>query len=204
MLASKAIGTSKATGDKRKEQRNVASALLFGTGLEEICLLNLLSLLSLVLTMTTSSDQLDDLKEVATFKLQTLENPSYTAEIKVPYPLDPGQPVSRARIHYFDKYSQKFVFSLDEHKASGYKEMRTETIVDIRNHTTTTRMIEEDFKFIPRGKKVRINKTQAYFEPWANRETGGYLRWIQNGTYVEMESVELPEQIMVDLAKTIK
>ena len=59
----------------------------------------------------------------------------------------------------------------------------------------------EDFKVDESGKKVSINGIDARFIPWANHTRGKYLRWIQVGTYVEMDSGELTKGMMIELAK---
>lgn len=44
----------------------------------------------------------------------------------------------------------------EEHKAVGYKINRVVTNIDVRNRTSTTRTIVEEFKFNERGEKINI------------------------------------------------
>jgi hypothetical protein len=157
--------------------------------------------------LTTSSQvELDELNNVTDFKLLTPynSNESYKFEIKEPYPLVPGRSISSVRLHYFDKSGQKYMFGMEEHKAVGYKIKRVETTIDVHNQTSTTKITDEDFKFDVRGEKVNINGIEARFVPWANHTPGGYLRWVQDGTYIEIDSGDLSKQIMVELAKSMK
>jgi hypothetical protein len=154
----------------------------------------------------SSHFKLVELKNAADFKLLTPYNSieRYKIEIKEPYPLVPGRSISRARLHYFDKSGQTYMFGMEEHKAVGYKIKRVETTFDVRNQTSTTRIIDEDFKFDVRGEKVNINGIEARFVPWVNHRPGGYLRWVQDGTYIEIDSGDLSKQMMVELAKSMK
>lgn len=158
-------------------------------------------------SLTASSNVgLDKLKNATEFKLITPYNSfeSYKLEIKEPYPLDFGRSISKVRLHYFDKSGQTYVFGIEEHKAVGYKIKRVETHYDVRNHTSTTRTIVEDFKFDVSGENVIINGIEARFIPWANHIPGGYLRWIQDGTYIEIDSGDLSKEMMIELAKSMK
>lgn len=157
-------------------------------------------------SLTTSSYVgLDELKNATNFKLiipyYSIER--YKVEIKEPYPLVPGQSISRARLHYFDKSGQTYIFGMEEHKAIDYKFKRVETTLDVRKKTSTTRVIDEEFKFDVRGEKVNINGIEARFVPWANHTPGGYLLWVQDGTYIEIDSADLSKQMMVELAESM-
>ncbi|MGE6963873.1 DUF4367 domain-containing protein [Bacillus thuringiensis] len=56
-----------------------------------------------------------------------------------------------------------------------------------------------------RGVIVQINNYKGRFEAWeGGSQKGGILRWIQNGTYVEMNSSNLTKKEMVQLAKSMK
>ncbi|OOQ93197.1 DUF4367 domain-containing protein [Bacillus cereus] len=58
---------------------------------------------------------------------------------------------------------------------------------------------------ISRGTKVQINKYKGRFEAWeGGSPKGGILRWIQNGTYVEMNSSNLTKDEMIQLAKSMQ
>ncbi len=96
------------------------------------------------------------------------------------------------------------MFGIEEHKAAGYKIKRDETTIDVCNKTSKTRIIVEDFKFNESGEKVNINGIEARFDPWADQTPGGFLRWVQDGTYIEIDSGNLSKEKMVELAKSIK
>ncbi|WP_433921726.1 hypothetical protein [Paenibacillus taichungensis] len=157
-------------------------------------------------TQAFSNVDLDKLQTAADFKLFT---PSYLVEnyklqIKEPYPFDLRQSVSKVRLHFFDESGQTYLFGIEEHKAGGYKVNRVVTNVDVRNQSSTTRTIVEDFKFNERGEKMNINGIEGRFEPWANHISGGYLRWVQNDTFIEMDSKELTKEEMIALAKSMR
>jgi hypothetical protein len=59
---------------------------------------------------------------------------------------------------------------------------------------------------------VDINGNKGYFSKWAdsgkvdnNGETiiGGILGWIQNGTYIDMNSSSLSEEKMLEIARSM-
>ncbi|WP_054025092.1 DUF4367 domain-containing protein [Bacillus sp. FJAT-28004] len=156
--------------------------------------------------LTASSNVgLDKLKNATDFKLFTPNSfENYKLEIKEPYPLVLSRRISKLRLHYFDKSGQTYLFGIEEHKADGYKINRVETHFDVRNQTSTTRTIVEDFKFDVSGAKVNINGFEARFVAWANHIPGGYLRWVQDGTYIEIDSGALSKEMMVELAKSMK
>ena len=156
-------------------------------------------------TLAFSNVELDKLKNVTDFKLlaPSYSVQSYKLEIKEPYPLVLSQLVSKVRLHFFDKSGQTYLFGIEEYKAVG-KINRVVTSIDVRNQKSTTRTIVEDFKFNERGEKIIINGIEGRFEPWANHIPGGYLRWVQNGTFIEIDSGDLTKEEMVGLAKSMK
>lgn len=157
-------------------------------------------------TLIISNVEIEKLKRILDFKLLIPSSSilSYTLEIKEPFPLNHSQTVSKVRVHYFDKSGQKYLFGIEEHKAIGYKINRVVTNIDVGNGSRTTRTIIEDFKFNERGEKININGVEARFEPWANHIPGGYLRWVQNDTFIEIDSGELTKEEMIALAKSMK
>lgn len=69
---------------------------------------------------------------------------------------------------------------------------------------------DEDF---PLSQQVDINGNKGYFQEWIdsgnvdkNGETiaGGLLNWVQDGTYVEMNSSRLPKERMLEIARSMK
>lgn len=146
--------------------------------------------------------EMQELQRAADFKLLVPYNldRKVKVEIRSPHPYVPGQPVSEIRLHFFDDTGQTYLFAVEEHKAVGYKTERQVTNVDLRNRTSVTRTFVEDFKFSERGEKININGTEGRFERWANRMPGGYLRWIQDDTYIEIDSKVFTKEEMMDWA----
>src|ERR1700733_9608271 len=103
--------------------------------------------------MDAAVDEWEQIKRVADFTLYTPHNckKSWKMEMKEPYPLDLTRPITKVRLHYFDKTGQTYMFGIEEHKAMGYKYKREFTNIDVGNHTMKTQVIEEDFKFNTQG-----------------------------------------------------
>jgi hypothetical protein len=65
---------------------------------------------------------------------------------------------------------------------------------------------DEDF---PHAQKVDINGNKGYFQEWIDSSngdniTGGLLNWVQDGTYVEMNSSRLSKEKMLEIARSMK
>lgn len=52
--------------------------------------------------------------------------------------------------------------------------------------------------------KINIKGIEGRFEPWVNHTPGGHLRWVQNGTFIEIDSGVLTKEEMVELAILFK
>ncbi|MCG7379415.1 DUF4367 domain-containing protein [Paenibacillus sp. ACRSA] len=152
-----------------------------------------------------SNAELDKLKSVADFNIFTpsFSIQNYKLEIKEPYPFNPDQEISKIRLHFFDESGKSYLFGVEEHKAVGYKINRDIITIDVRNHTSTTRTVIENFKFSERGEIININGIEGRFEAWVNHVPGGYLRWIHNDTFIEIDSGELTKDQMIALAKSM-
>lgn len=157
-------------------------------------------------TLTFSDFELYKLKTIADFKLFTPSSSvqSYKLEIKEPYPFDHSRSVSKVRLHFFDESGKTYLFGIEEHKAVGYKMNRVVTNIDLRNQSSTTRTIVEEFKFNGHGEKINMNGIEGRFEQWANHKSGGYLRWIQDGTFIEIQSGDLTKEEMILIAISMK
>ncbi|MEW4425961.1 DUF4367 domain-containing protein [Paenibacillus pabuli] len=153
-----------------------------------------------------SNVELDKLKLVADIKIFTPSSPVqvYKMEIKEPYPFNPDHSVSEVRLHFFDETGKNYLFGIEEHKAVKYKINRVITTIDVRNQTSTTRTVVEDFKFSERGEKININGFEGRYEPWVYHVPGGYLRWVHDDTFIEIDSGELTKEEMIALAKSMK
>ncbi|MCM3625767.1 DUF4367 domain-containing protein [Paenibacillus glycanilyticus] len=146
----------------------------------------------------------DKVKNNAAFKLlvpKSIPN-EWTVELKYPYPLDTTKPIQRIILNYFDK-EENFMFGLEQHNAVGYI-MKKEVInIDARTNKSSRTIVEEEFKFDTSGERLDISGIEARFTPWADKTPGGYLRWVQDGTYIEMLSY-LPEKNMLKIAQSVK
>jgi hypothetical protein len=172
----------------------------------KLILVLVVAVASIANTKLASADaRLDQLKRVTDFKLFTpnYSIESWNIEIKEPYPLDLGRPITKVRLHYFDKTGRAYIFGIEQHKAVGYKSKRYETNIDVRKNKSTTKVKEEVFKFDASGEIVKFNGIEARFKPWAGGIPGGYLRWIQQGTYIEIDSSCLSKKQMVEIAKSM-
>ncbi|AEI39696.1 DUF4367 domain-containing protein [Paenibacillus mucilaginosus] len=61
-----------------------------------------------------------------------------------------------------------------------------------------------DSKFDTSGEIIELNRLDARFIPWSGHTSGGFLRWIQDDTYVELDSGELSKNEMIKIAKSMK
>jgi hypothetical protein len=68
---------------------------------------------------------------------------------------------------------------------------------------------DDDF---PYAQPVDINGNKGYFQEWIDSGevdkngdiiTGGLLNWVQDGTYVEMNSSRLPKEKMLEIARSM-
>lgn len=146
---------------------------------------------------------LDQLKSAVDFKLFTPHDSltSWRLEIKEPYPLNNTERlITKVRLHYFDKSGSTFMFGIEQHKAIGYKSKRSDTTIDVRSKTSTTRVIEENFNFDLNGEIVKFNGVEARLDYGTQ---GRCLRWVQDGTYIEMYSFRISRKQMLILAKSM-
>ncbi|MFC5406571.1 DUF4367 domain-containing protein [Cohnella soli] len=151
------------------------------------------------------STELNEVKHKSAFTLLVPENipNGWTVELKCPYPLDTTKAIQYVRLHYFDK-DENYMFGIEQHKAIGYKSKKEQTSIDVRNNTSETKIVEEDFKFDTSGEIIKYNELEARFTPGADTTLGGFLRWIQDGTYIEIDSPELSKRKMIKIAKSMK
>lgn len=127
---------------------------------------------------------LAQLKKVSDFGLFVPPNAGkfYKLEIKEPYPVLPNRAAPLVRLNYFDPSGRRYIFGIEEHAAAPVRSDGIEPI----------------------GEIVRLGDLEARFVPQANGEPGGYLWWVRNGTYIEMDSGELTKRQMIRLARSLK
>ncbi|MCM3118858.1 DUF4367 domain-containing protein [Neobacillus sp. MER 74] len=92
-------------------------------------------------------------------------------------------------LHYMDSKDTKLMVAIDLRK--GF------------------RISDDDF---PHRQQVDINGNKGYFQEWeesgevdknGDTITGGLLNWVQDGTYVEMNSSRLPKEKMLEFARSM-
>lgn len=127
---------------------------------------------------------LAQLKKVADFDLLVPRNTAkfYKLEIKEPYPVLPNRAAPLVRLHYFDPSGRRYIFGIEEHAAA----------------------VDRDESIVPVGEIVRLGDIEARFVPRANGEPGGYVWWVQDGTYIEIDSGELTKRQMIRMARSLK
>lgn len=68
-------------------------------------------------------------------------------------------------------------------------------------------LTKDDFSY---AQEVDINGNKGYFQRWEEVDkngdtiTGGLLNWVQDGTFVEMNSSRLPKERMLEIARSMK
>lgn len=129
----------------------------------------------------------------------------WRVEVRSPYPLRFNEPIRNVRLHYFDPKGE-YVLGIEQHKAKGYVYKKEIEIIDLRNHTSRTRIVQEHFEQSTLGEVVQIGKAKGYFVAWVDRKPipGGILHWIQGDTYVEMESMTITKKKMIEVARSMR
>ncbi|MGN7308618.1 DUF4367 domain-containing protein [Bacillus subtilis] len=169
----------------------------------------LVAVLTLVgYSTVTAFDDIPDLNQIikhTNFKLFLPEDSDkeWTIEVKDPTKISPGQSIQSIQFNFFDK-SGSFRFLIKQHKSTDFIEQREITDIDVQNNMVTTRTIKEKFEFSSEGESINLSGYTARFERWADGTTGGILRWIQNDTYIEIDSKTLTKDDMISIAKSMR
>jgi hypothetical protein len=101
--------------------------------------------------------------------------------------------LSGIRLHYMDENDENIMLGIEEKKVSK-------------------RAISQLEEEISEGDKIKVNDVLAYYQEWANSGkklngkiiSGGLLTWIQDETYVQMDSSFLSKDEMIEIARTVK
>ncbi|WP_341356739.1 DUF4367 domain-containing protein [Rossellomorea sp. y25] len=101
--------------------------------------------------------------------------------------------LSSIRLNYMDENDKSLMLGIEEKKVSK----------------KAISQLEEEFS---EGDKIKLNDVPAYYQEWANsgktlngkKISGGLLTWIQDETYVQMDSSSLSKDGMVEIARTIR
>jgi hypothetical protein len=143
------------------------------------------------------------IKEKTDFRFLLPSINQWKVEVKSPHPLELSKTITMVRLHYFDS-DGNYVVGIEQHRASGYKISREEIIIDVKSKEVRKTTAVELFAPSQSGELVHLYGFKARFEAWANTNKGGVLRWVKDGTYLEMDSSRLTKYEMIDLAKSIK
>jgi hypothetical protein len=93
-------------------------------------------------------------------------------------------------LHYMDSKDTKLIVAIHQKKGLS--------------------LSNDDF---PYAQQVDINGNKGYYRGWVDSGkvdkngdtiTGGLLDWVQDGTYVEMNSSRLPKERMLEIARSMK
>ncbi|MEK4069806.1 DUF4367 domain-containing protein [Peribacillus sp. FSL R5-0717] len=133
---------------------------------------------------------LSEIKRKVDFKVVVPQNipNDWTLEIKT-YPWDEKDKITNFRLHYMDSDDKYLLIGIEQSKESSNKEMNNN------------------------AEQVDINGHKGFFVEWGNSGeldkegeliTGGLLSWIQEGTYVEMDSSRVSRNTMLEVARSMK
>jgi hypothetical protein len=134
-----------------------------------------------------------EIKEEVNFKVLVPKKipEEWTLEIK-PRDTKKGNIIG-IRLHYMDENDENIMLGIEEKKVlkRGISQL------------------EEEFS---KGDKIKVNDVPAYYQEWANSGkklngkmmSGGLLTWIQDETYVQMDSSSLSKDEMVEIARTFR
>lgn len=138
-----------------------------------------------------NSITISEIKEKVDFKVLSpnwVPN-NWTLEIKT-YPWGEKDNITHFRLHFMDKDDNYLMIGIEEKKASEGIEKQK-----------------------PNTEKININGNIGYFHEWANSgkldrngnlTSGGRLSWIQEGTYIEMDSLNVEKDKMIEFASSMK
>lgn len=146
---------------------------------------------------------ISEIKGKTDFRFMLPENKQWKVEVKYPYPLDLSESITLVRLHYFDS-NGNYVAGIEQHRAQVNKITREEIIIDVKNKKERINKVEGYFTLSQRGEPINLNDVEARFEAWANHDKGGILRWVNDGTYLEMDSARLTKNDMIDWAKSME
>lgn len=133
---------------------------------------------------------LSEIKRKVDFNVVVPQNipNDWTLEIKT-YPWDEKDKITNFRLHYMDSEDKYLLIGIEQSKGSSNKEMNINAEqVDINGHKGS---------FVEWGNCGELDKKGEIV-------TGGLLRWIQEGTYIEMESSRVSRNKMLEVARSMK
>ncbi|MED4402702.1 DUF4367 domain-containing protein [Metabacillus fastidiosus] len=165
------------------------------------CLLKILAIFILSLPLGVQAKEIkynhenitiSEIKEKVDFKVFSPEKipNDWTLEIKT-YPSDEKDNITQFKLHYMDHNDENLMVGILEKK-----ERPTDVI-----------------KRAPETERIDINGNIGYFHEWygngeldkkGRKITGGILTWIQEGTYLEMNSLDIDKEQILEIARSMK
>ncbi|MGO4890643.1 DUF4367 domain-containing protein [Anaerobacillus sp. MEB173] len=139
-----------------------------------------------------NSITISEVKEKVDFKVLSPKQvpDDWTLEIKT-YSSGGKDIITHFKLHFMDKNDKYLMVGIGEKKATSKR-------IEPMNSN-----VEE----------ININGNIAYFQEWANageldskgkKITGGLLTWIQDGTYIEMDSSNISKEKIIEIAESMK
>ncbi|MGD6960437.1 DUF4367 domain-containing protein [Rossellomorea aquimaris] len=134
-----------------------------------------------------------EVKEVVNFKVLVPKKVPEELALEIKTRDNKDGNLSSIRLHYMDENDENLMLGIEEKKVSK----------------RVISQLEEEFS---EGEKIKVNVVSAYYQEWANRGkelngkiiTGGLLTWIEDETYVQMDSSSLSKDEMVEIARTFR
>ncbi|WP_238656034.1 hypothetical protein [Paenibacillus piscarius] len=158
-------------------------------------------------TLGTTVQDISVIKELGDKLSFSIYAPSHVEsatsyEIKEPSNINQTD-IPAVLINYFnDKGS--YVFGVREMK-NGSDINHENTVFDVKNNTRKSEVVKKKFSFVPRGELVSINGNKAWYEGYIGKNaTGGTLKWLDSGTYIELDTTELSRSSLINIAKSMK
>lgn len=122
-------------------------------------------------------------------------------EIKSPENLAPK--IDYILINYFDE-NNRYVFGIRQLKNNSIVEKELVTI-DIKTGSEKSKIIPYKVQLEPKGERVDINGNTGWYVSYIGKQpTGGILTWIQEDTYMEIDTSKLDKNSVIEIAKTME
>ncbi|MEJ8548851.1 DUF4367 domain-containing protein [Brevibacillus borstelensis] len=132
--------------------------------------------------------ELRQIRKKVDFQILLPENASqkWGLEIKT-YPQGVTDKIKKIRLHYLDENNENLMIGIGQSKAYPNESVE-----------------------LPHGTKVMINGNLGYFSEWGGPTINqkkvpiGGLLWVQNGTFIELNSSSLSKDEMIKIANSMK
>ncbi|CAM3872462.1 DUF4367 domain-containing protein [Cohnella lubricantis] len=136
------------------------------------------------------------------FEPQNLES-GLSYEIKLPNNKDGSTSFDTVLLSYFGN-NGKFKFALSQQKNNSVITQEL-TNINVQSKEIKKQYIKHKVRLEARGELVKINGSEGRYEAYVGKNaTGGVLRWIQSGTYIELNAPELSKESLIKIAESMK